>query len=119
MPYYIFKGKNSYGERRKGKIEAVNEAAARAQLKRMRITPTVVKEAPKDILESIPMFQPKVTGKDVVIFTRQLSTMIDAGLPLVQSLEILAKQQDNPTFKQVLTEVRTDVSVDFLGRTET
>jgi type IV pilus assembly protein PilC len=109
MPNYIFKGKNSYGEKRKGKIEAVNEAAGRAQLKRMRITPTVFKEAPKDIFADIPMFQPKVTGKDVVIFTRQLSTMIDAGLPLVQSLEILAKQQDNPTFKKVLMEVKADV----------
>ena len=53
--------------------------------------------------------QPKVTGKDVVIFTRQLSTMIDAGLPLVQSLEILTKQQENSTFKKILQTVRTDV----------
>lgn len=109
MPYFIFKGKNSYGEKRKGKIEAVNEAAARGQLKKMRITPTVFKEAPKDIFENIALFQPKVTGKDVVIFTRQLSTMIDAGLPLVQSLEILSKQQENPTFKKILFAVRTDV----------
>ena len=55
------------------------------------------------------MFQPKVTGKDVVIFTRQLSTMIDAGLPLVQSLDILAAQQENVTFKKILTDIRTDV----------
>ena len=55
------------------------------------------------------MFKPKVTGKDVVIFTRQLSTMIDAGLPLVQGLEILGNQQENPTFKKILTQVRTDV----------
>jgi type IV pilus assembly protein PilC len=109
MPYFVFKGKNSYGEKRKGKIEAVNEAAARSQLKKMRITPTVLKEAPKDIFADIPMFQPAVSGKDTVIFTRQLSTMIDAGLPLVQSLDILTKQQENPTFKKVLLAVKSDV----------
>ncbi|MBU0908595.1 MAG: type II secretion system F family protein, partial [Proteobacteria bacterium] len=90
MPVYVWKGVNSYGEKRKGKIEAFSEAAALSQLKKIRIKPTVLKEAPKDIFSNIAMFQPKVTGKDVVIFTRQLSTMIDAGLPLVQSLDILA-----------------------------
>lgn len=109
MPIYTWKGKNSYGEKRKGKLEAPSEAAAAAQLKKMRITTTVLKEAPKDIFENIALFQPKVTGKDVVIFTRQLSTMIDAGLPLVQSIQILAAQQDNSTFKKVLTDIQTDV----------
>ena len=109
MPIYIWKGKNSYGEKRKGKLEAPSEAAAAAQLKKLRITTTVLKEAPKDIFENIALFQPKVTGKDVVIFTRQLSTMIDAGLPLVQSIQILAAQQDNSTFKKILTEIQTDV----------
>ena len=69
----------------------------------------MVKEAPKDVFADIALFQPKVTGKDVVIFTRQLSTMIDAGLPLVQSLEILGEQQDNITFKKKLREIRADV----------
>ncbi len=109
MPLFIYKGINSYGEKRKGKIEAVNLAAAQTTLKKMRITPSLVKEAPKDIFSGIPFFQPKVTGKDVVIFTRQLSTMIDAGLPLVQSLEILTRQQENATFKKILQTVRTDV----------
>ncbi len=109
MPIYIWKGVNSYGEKRKGKFEAPEEQAVHAHLKKMRITPSSVKEAPKDLLEDIPIFRPKVTGKDVVIFTRQLSTMIDAGLPLVQSLEILGKQMENPTFKKLLIEVRLDV----------
>ena len=109
MPNYIWKGKNSYGEKRKGKMDMPNEASVHAHLKKMRITPSLVKEAPKDIFESIPFFQPKVTTKDIVIFTRQLSTMIDAGLPLVQSLEILGDQQENVTFKKVLIEIRTDV----------
>lgn len=109
MPLFVYKGINSYGEKRKGKIEAVNLAAAQTQLKKMRITPSVVKEAPKDLFGELSFMQPKVTGKDVVIFTRQLSTMIDAGLPLVQSLEILGKQQENSTFKKILQTVRNDV----------
>ncbi len=109
MPIYIYKGVNSYGEKRKGKLEAPSEAAAGSQLKKMRITPSLLKEAPKDIFADISFFQPKVTGKDVVIFTRQLSTMIDAGLPLVQSLEILANQQENPTFKKILKQCQNDV----------
>lgn len=109
MPQFIYKGVNSYGEKRKGKIEAHNLEAAKSQVRRMRITPTIVKEAPKDLFENVSFMKPKVTGKDVVIFTRQLSTMIDAGLPLVQSLEILGTQQENPTFKKILKEARADV----------
>jgi len=109
MPYFNWKGKNSYGEKRKGVIEAPNIEAARAHLKKIRVTPTKVKEKPKDLFENIAFFQPKVTGKDVVIFTRQLSTMIDAGLPLVQGLEILGNQQENPTFKKILLQIRSDV----------
>ncbi|BCO08666.1 type II secretion system protein F [Desulfolithobacter dissulfuricans] len=109
MPVYVWKGKNSYGEKRKGEIEAPDEATARAQLKRLRIQNLKIKEKPKDIFENIPLFQPKVTGKDVVIFTRQLSTMIDAGLPLVQCLQILARQQSNPTFRKVLAGIQQDV----------
>ncbi len=109
MPVYIWKGKNAYGEKRKGEVEAPDQAAALSYVKRMRITDAVIKEKPKDILENVPLFRPKVTGKDVIVFTRQLSTMIDAGLPLVQCLEILGKQQENPTFKKILLNIQTDV----------
>ncbi len=109
MPVYTWKGKNSYGEKRKGEVEAPDKAAALNHLKRMRITDPVIKEKPKDLFENITLFQPKVTGKDIVVFTRQMSTMIDAGLPLVQCLEILAKQQENSTLKKILTEVQVDV----------
>ena len=109
MPVYIWKGKNSLGEKRKGEVEAPDKAAALAQVKRLRIANPIIKEKPKDLLAGVAFFQPKVTGKDVVIFTRQLSTMIDAGLPLVQALEILEKQQENVTFKRVLNSIRTDV----------
>jgi type IV pilus assembly protein PilC len=109
MPIYLWKGKNSYGDKRKGQYEAVDETSVQSYLKKLRITPISIKEKPKDLLSGISFFQPKVTGRDVVIFTRQLSTMIDAGLPLVQSLDILANQQENPTFKRVLREIKADV----------
>nr|WP_320012111.1 type II secretion system F family protein [uncultured Desulfobulbus sp.] len=109
MPVYVWSGKNSYGEKRKGEVEALDIEGAKAQLKRLRIENPKVKEKPKDILENIALFQPQVTGKDIVIFTRQLSTMIDAGLPLVQCLQILGKQQSNVTFKKVLLAIQNDV----------
>ena len=109
MPVYIWKGKNSYGETRKGEVEAPDQAAALGYVKRMRITNPVIKLKPKDLFGNISFFQPGVTGKEVVVFTRQLSTMIDAGLPLVQCIEILGKQQDNATFKKVLVNIQTDV----------
>jgi type IV pilus assembly protein PilC len=109
MPIYVWKGNNSYGEKRKGEIEAVDEAGARVQLKRLRIDNLTIKEKPKDLFENIDFFKPKITGKDIVIFTRQLSTMIDAGLPLVQCLQILGKQQANASFKKVLTTIQSDV----------
>lgn len=109
MPVYIWKGKNSAGEKRKGEIEAADQAGALAQIKRLRMSDLVIKEKPKDLLANISFFKPKVTGRDIVIFTRQLSTMINAGLPLVQGLEILEKQQENPSFKKALSEIRSDV----------
>lgn len=109
MPVYVWKGKNSAGEKRKGEIEAPDQAAALSQIKRLRMSDLVIKEKPKDLFENIAFFKPKVTGKDIVIFTRQMSTMIDAGLPLVQCLEILEKQQSNPTFRKVLGDIRIDV----------
>ena len=109
MPDYVWKGRNQYGEKRKGEVEAPDLAAAMAHVKRMRITDPVVKEKPKDLLANIPFFQPRVTDKDVVVFTRQLATMIDAGLPLVQCLEILSKQQENSTFKRTIAEIQQDV----------
>lgn len=75
----------------------------------MNFTDIKVWKKPKDLFENIAFFQPKVTTKDVVIFTRQFATMIDAGLPLVQCLEILSSQQENRTFKKVLAQVKASV----------
>ncbi len=109
MPVYLWKGKNIHGEKRKGEIEAPDEASVLAQLRRLRIDSPRVKPKPKDLLENIKIFKPKVTTKDIVIFTRQFATMINAGLPLVQCLDVLSRQQPNVTFKEVLTALKTDV----------
>lgn len=109
MPNYIWKGVNSYGDKRKGKMDAPNEATVHAYLKKLRVTPSVVKEAPKDVFENVSFLQPAITGKDIVVFTRQLSTMIDAGLPLVQGLDILGTTQENVSFKKLLLGLKTDV----------
>ncbi len=109
MPIYIWKGIDTSGKTTKGEIEARDERTARLLLSRKKIRITKLKPKPKDLLENIKFLQPKVKVKDVVIFTRQLSTMIDAGLPLVQGLDILANQQENPTFKKMLIDIKGDV----------
>jgi type IV pilus assembly protein PilC len=79
------------------------------QLRGQMLTPVAVKAKAKDISEYLGFLKQKITTKDLVIFTRQFATMIDAGLPLVQCLKILGDQQENPTFKKVIEEVRNDV----------
>nr|HID59776.1 type II secretion system F family protein [Desulfobacterales bacterium] len=109
MPVYIWQGRNRKGEVQKGEIEAENESQVRMQLRRLRITPTKIKKKPRDLFENVSLFQPKVKDSDVVIFARQFSTMINAGLPLVQCLDILYSQQENKTFKNILKEIKNSV----------
>ena len=121
MPIYRYTGKTKKGRVLKGELEASDERIARIQLKRRNIEVTKLKQKPKDIFENISFMQPKVTNKDIVIFTRQFSTMIDAGLPLVQGLNILADQTENKTFKGILKQVTKDVEggstlADALGK---
>ena len=109
MPVYLWEGTTKDGVKRKGELEAQDERTVRMLLRRQRISPTKIKRKPKDIFENVTFLQPQVTTKDLVVFTRQLSTMIDAGLPLIQALDALATQQENKTFKRILTEIKTDV----------
>ena len=109
MPIYVYTGKTKRGRALKGELEASDERIARIQLKRRGIEVAKLKQKPKDVFENISFLQPKVTNKDIVIFTRQFSTMIDAGLPLVQGLNILAEQTENKTFKGILKQVTKDV----------
>jgi len=109
MPTYVFKGRNRLNEIVVGERVADNREALRAILRREQVTLTSVKEKGREI--GIPKIggRKKVKSKDLSIFTRQFSVMIDAGLPLVQCLEILAQQQDNKYFQQILLQVRQDV----------
>jgi type IV pilus assembly protein PilC len=109
MPIFAYVGKSKRGRVLKGELEAIDERIARIQLKRKNIEVTKLKKKPKDLFESISFLKPKVTKKDLVIFTRQFSTMIDAGLPLVQGLNILAEQMENKTFKGMLKQITKDV----------
>ncbi len=109
MPTYVFKGRNRLNEIVVGERVADNREALRALLRKEQVTLTSVKEKGREI--GIPKIggRKKVKAKDLSIFTRQFSVMIDAGLPLVQCLEILAQQQDNKYFQQILMQVRQDV----------
>ena len=109
MPVYQWVGKNRNNEVQKGEIEAVSDEAVKAQLTRQRITPTKVKKKPKDLFENVSFLQPKVKQRDVILFARQFSTMIDAGLPIIQCLDILCSQQSNTTFKKMLKEIKESV----------
>ena len=109
MPVYVWEGKTPRGNIQKGEMEAVNEAAVRSSLRGQRIQVSKVKAKPKDLLENISFLKPKVTGKNLAVFTRQFATMIDAGLPLIQGLDILSSQEANPTLKKALARVKGDV----------
>ncbi len=109
MPVYKWVAVTRKGRTLKGEIEAADEKIARIQLKRRNLTVKKIKPKPKDLFENVSFLQPKVSKKDVVVFTRQFSTMIDAGLPLVQGLTILAEQTENKTFRNILKEVTKDV----------
>jgi type IV pilus assembly protein PilC len=90
-------------------MEAANEAAVRSNLVRLKITPNKIKKKPKDLFENVSWLQPKVVEKDIILFARQFSTMIDAGLPIIQCLEILHTQQANKTFKKMIKEIKEQV----------
>ena len=110
MDVYVWEGRSRKGTIEKGEISANNEAAVRMQLRRQQIQAIKIHTKPKDILKSLKFPKSRrVKEKELVVFTRQFATMIDAGLPLVQCLEILASQQENAAFKEILLKVKGDV----------
>ena len=109
MPVYLWKGKDRHNKSKKGEMEAPSEEVVRSELTRRKITSAKVKKKPKDIFENVSFMQPKVKASDVIIFCRQFSTMIDAGLPIIQCLDILYAQNDNKTFKKMLKDVKSNV----------
>ncbi len=109
MPVYTWKGKTRQGSVKKGEMEASNSEAVMSQLRAQMLVPITVKAKGKDLEEYLPFLKQKITTKDLVIFTRQFATMIDAGLPLVQCLQILGDQQENKTFKTIIRDIRAEV----------
>ena len=109
MPVYAWEGRTRQGSLKKGVIEASSEAAATLRLRGQMINPVSVRPKASRSLGDISLFQKGVTTRDLVVFTRQFATMIDAGLPLVQCLEIQAEQQPNKSFGTSLARVKSDV----------
>lgn len=109
MPTFVFKGRNRLNEMVSGEREAASQDELRSLLRREQIILTQASEKGREF--SIPKLgaKKKVKAKELSVFTRQFSVMIDAGLPLVQCLDILAQQQQNPFFKDVLNQVRQNV----------
>jgi type IV pilus assembly protein PilC len=114
MPVYVWEGKSADGRKVKGEMEAASQQQVFNSLRSQRITPATkkIKEKGKGLDKEIkiPGFGPKVKTKDVVIFTRQFATMIDAGLPLIMGLDVLAKGHDNKAMRTTLASVREHVS---------
>jgi len=109
LPVYVAKGRNRLDRVVKEEVEAININAARSILQKRHITVSSIKEKPKDLFANIGFMQPKVKQSDIILFCRQFSTMIDAGLPIIQCLEILYSQQENPTFKKMLKQIKESV----------
>src|SRR6202142_1777984 len=107
MPVFTYRGTNRAGATVTGEREADSKAELTAMLRRESINVSKLSEKGKEF--NIPTFGTGVDNKELAVFTRQFSVMIDAGLPLVQCLEILAGQQDNKTFQKILNSVRASV----------
>ncbi|MET0551992.1 MAG: type II secretion system F family protein [Vicinamibacteria bacterium] len=107
MPAFVWKGKTRDGKSVSGEKQGDNKEAVMALLRREQILVASVKEKGKEF--ALPKLGGGVPAKDLAVFTRQFSVMIDAGLPLVQCLEILATQQENKTFARILQQTRMDV----------
>jgi type IV pilus assembly protein PilC len=107
MPVFTYRGTNRSGGSVAGEMTASSKAELQSLLRRQQITPTKMSEKGKEF--NLPTFGGGVTAKELAVFTRQFSVMIDAGLPLVQCLEILAGQQENKLFQKVLAGTRAAV----------
>src|ERR1700688_4432281 len=107
MPVFTYRGTNRSGGSVAGEMTASSKTELQSLLRRQQITPTKMSEKGKEF--NLPTFGGGVTAKELAVFTRQFSVMIDAGLPLVQCLEILASQQENKLFQKVLTGTRAAV----------
>ena len=109
MAVFIWEAATKRGEVKKGEMDAADESVVRGLLRRQGFKSITVKKKPKDIKEYLPFLKQKVKQKNVVVFARIFSTMINAGLPLIQCLDLLAQQEENKTFANIITSVKEDI----------
>ncbi|MEK7666768.1 MAG: type II secretion system F family protein, partial [Pseudomonadota bacterium] len=102
---FNWEGLDKKGKKTQGVIEAISIAYVNAQLRRQGINPTKVRKQTKSIFQS----KKKVTPKDISVFTRQFATMVEAGIPIVQGIDIVAKGHENPSMQTLLTAVKQDI----------
>ena len=109
MPVFLWEGTTKKDEVKKGEMEAADELAVRTLLRRKGFKSIEVRKKPKDLLEYVPLLAGRVKEKDVVVFCRIFSTMINAGLPLIQCLDLLAQQEQNKAFAKIIRTVKEDI----------
>jgi type IV pilus assembly protein PilC len=109
MPIFIWEGTTKNKEIKKGEIEAADENAVRVLLRRQGFKSVEVKTKPKDLEEYLPFLKAKIKEKNVVVFCRIFSTMINAGLPLIQCLDLLAQQEQNKAFSKIIRSIKEDI----------
>ncbi|MEN6638978.1 MAG: type II secretion system F family protein [Smithella sp.] len=109
MPVFLWQGTTKKGEAKKGEMEAADELAVRALLRRQGFKSMEVRQKPKDLEEYLPFLQGGVKEKEVVVFCRIFATMISAGLPLIQCLGLLADQEQNKAFSKIIRTVKEDI----------
>jgi type IV pilus assembly protein PilC len=109
MPIFIWEGTTKKNEVKKGEMEAADEVTVRNLLRRQGFKSIEVKKKPKDLLEYLPFLKGKIKEKNVVVFCRIFSTMINAGLPLIQCLDLLAQQEQNKAFSKIIRSIKEDI----------
>ena len=109
MPVFLWEGTTRKDEPKKGEMEAIDEVAVRGLLRRQGFKSIAIKKKPKDLMEYLPFLQGGVNEKSIVVFCRIFSTMINAGLPLIQCLELLAQQEQNKIFAKIIKSIKDDI----------
>ena len=109
MPVFLWEATTKKDEVKKGEMDAADELTVRTLLRRQGFKSIEVRKKPKDLAEYVPFLAGRVKEKDVVVFCRIFSTMINAGLPLIQCLDLLAQQEQNKAFSKIIRSVKEDI----------